>query len=84
MRSTCDVSAGYGQAIFKICHSTELNKLVEAMMSVNRYDDRRVYLRWTHRKDDFDIINSSEGKCIQGINSTVLYMYRETHFYAYI
>ena len=37
MRSTCDVSTGYGLAIFPICQSAELNKMVEATMSVNPY-----------------------------------------------
>ena len=81
MRSTCDVSSGF--RFFKIGHSVKLNKIGEATMPVNPYDDRRGYLRWPHGKCDFDIVNSSEGKCNRGISSTVN-IYRETHVYAYI
>ena len=44
MRSTCDVSTGL--RFFKICHSAELNKVVEAKMPVNPYDDCRISLGW--------------------------------------
>ena len=38
--ATCDVSTGYGLAIcFKICHSAELNKIVEATAPMNPYDN---------------------------------------------
>ena len=40
-------------------------------MLVNPYDDRRAYLRWSHGKGDFDIVNSSEDKCNQGKCSIV-------------
>ena len=38
-------------------------------MPVNLYDDRKVSLQWPHRKGDLDIVNSSEGKCNQGIST---------------
>ena len=59
--STCNVSTGL--RFFKICQSAELNKIVEATMPMNLYDDSRVSLPWRHRKGDLDIVNSTEGKC---------------------
>ena len=35
---------------FQICHCAELNKIVEATMPVNPYDDRKVSLRRPHGK----------------------------------
>ena len=43
---------------FKICHSAELNKIVEARTPVNPYNDRRVSLQWLHKKGDMDIIRA--------------------------
>ena len=57
MRSTCDVSTG--SRFFKICHSVELNKIVEVMMQVNLYDDDWVSLRWLNRKGVLDILLTS-------------------------
>ena len=57
MQSTCDVSTGL--RFFKICHSAELNKIVEAMMPVNPYNDGRVSLQWPHGKGDLDIVQAS-------------------------
>ena len=51
MRSTCDVSTGL--RFFKFCHSAVLNKIVEATMPVNPYDDHRV-----SRKGDLDIVQA--------------------------
>ena len=48
-----------GLRFFKICHSAELNKNLEAMMPVNLYDDRRVYLKWPHKKGDLDMVRAS-------------------------
>ena len=60
VRSTCDVSTGYGLAFFfTICHSAELNKIVDATMPVNRYDNRTVSLRRPHGKGDLDIVKAS-------------------------
>ena len=57
-----------GLRFFKICHSAELNKTIEAMLPVNPYDDLTVSLWWPHGKGDLDIVNSSEGTCSRGIN----------------
>ena len=59
VRCHCDVSMGYGLTIFQICHCAELNKIVEATMPVNPYDDRKVSLRRLHWKGDLDIVYSS-------------------------
>ena len=42
MQSTCYVSTGL--RFFKICHSVEFSKIVEAMMQVNSYDDHSLGL----------------------------------------
>ena len=44
-----------GLRFFQICHCAELNKIVEATMPVNPYDDREVSLRRPHRNGDLDI-----------------------------
>ena len=42
---------------FQICHCAELNKIVEATMPVNPYDDRKVSLRRPHGNGDLDIVH---------------------------
>ena len=60
VRCYCDVSTGYGFTnFFQICHCAELNKIVEATMLLNPYDDRKVLLRMPHGYGDFDIVRSS-------------------------
>ena len=44
---------------FQICHFAELNKIVEATMPVNPYDDRKVFLRRPHGNGDLDIVRAS-------------------------
>ena len=68
--STCDVSTGL--RFFKICHGEELNKIIEATMPVNPYDDRRISLQWLKKRvigHGTVKVNSSEGKCNRGINA---------------
>ena len=57
MRSTCDVATGL--RFFKICHSAEFNKIVEARMPVNLYEGRRVSLPCMHGKGDLDMVRAS-------------------------
>ena len=45
--------------LFQICHCAELNKIVEATMPVNPYDDRKVSLQRPHGNSDLDIIRAS-------------------------
>ena len=45
--------------VFQICHSAELNKIVEATMPVNPYDDRKVSLRRPQGNGDLDIVRAS-------------------------
>ena len=40
-------------------HCAELNKIVEATMPVNPYDDRKVSLRRPHGNGDLDIVRAS-------------------------
>ena len=47
-----------GLRFFQICHCAELNKIVEAMMPVNTYDDRKVSLRRLHENGDLDIVGA--------------------------
>ena len=69
LRSTCDLSTGL--RFFKSCHSAELNKIVEATMPVNPYDDPQGLPAVATRKGLFEhrtgIVYSSEGKCNRGI-----------------
>ena len=62
-RGSCEKPAMFlratGLRIFKIYHSAELNKIVEATMPVNPYDDEWVSLRWPNGKDDLDILRAS-------------------------
>ena len=44
---------------FQISHCAELNKIVEATMPVNPYDDRKVSLRGAHGNSDLDIVGAS-------------------------
>ena len=49
---------------FQISHCAELNKIVEATMPVNPYDDHKVSLRRPHRNvkliyGDLDIVRAS-------------------------
>ena len=48
-----------GLRFFQICHCAELNKIVEATMPVNPYDDRKVSLRRPHGNGDLDIVGAS-------------------------
>ena len=49
----------YGLTIFfQICHCAELNKIVEATMPVNLYDDRKVSLRRRYVNGDLDIVRA--------------------------
>ena len=48
-----------GLPLFRICHCAELNKIVEAMMPVNLYDDRKVSLQRRHRNGNLDIVGAS-------------------------
>ena len=57
VRCHCDVSTGL--RFFQICHCAELNKIVEATMPVNPYDDRKVCLRRPHGNGDLDIVRAS-------------------------
>ena len=41
------------------CHCVELNKIVEARMPVNPYNDRKVSLRRLHGNVNLDIIQAS-------------------------
>ena len=45
-----------------------VNKIVEATMPVNPYDDRKVSLRRPYGNGDLDIVRASYGKCNRGIN----------------
>ena len=44
---------------FQVCHCAELNKIVEATIPVDPYDDRKVSLRRLHGNGDLDIVRAS-------------------------
>ena len=48
-----------GLRFFQICHCVELNNIVEAMMLLNPYDDRKVSLPRLHGNGDLDIVRAS-------------------------
>ena len=55
---------------FQICNCAELNRIVEATMPYDPYDDRKVYLLRPHGNGDLDIVQAlSQGKCNRGINA---------------
>ena len=57
---TAMCSTGYElNDFFQICHCVELNKIVEATMPVNPYDDRKVSLWRQHGNGDLYIIRAS-------------------------
>ena len=47
-----------GLRFFQICRRVELNKIVEATMPVNPYDDGKVSLRRLHGNSDLDILRA--------------------------
>ena len=63
VRGSYDVTAmclpATGLRFFHICHCAELNKIVEATMPVNPYDDRKVSLRRPQGNGDLDIVRAS-------------------------
>ena len=63
VRGSYDVTAmclrTTGLRFFRICHCAELNKIVEATMPVNQYDEHKVSLRWPHENGDLDIVWAS-------------------------
>ena len=63
LRGSYDVTAmglrATGLRFFQICRCAELNKIVEATMPVNPYDDRKVFLRRLHGNGDLDIVRAS-------------------------
>ena len=60
LRGSYDVTAmclrATGLRFFPICYCAELNKIVEALMPVNPYDDRKVSLWRPHGNGDLDIV----------------------------
>ena len=63
VRECYDVTAmclrATGLRFFLICNCAELNKMVEATMSVNPYDERKISLRRPHGNGDLDIVRVS-------------------------
>ena len=63
VRGSYDVTAmclqATGLRFFQICHCLELNKIIEATMPINRYDDRKVSLHRPHGNGDLDIVRAS-------------------------
>ena len=52
----CYCHVAMGLRFFQICHCVEFNKIVEATVPVNPYDDRKFSLRRPHENGDLDII----------------------------
>ena len=62
VRGSYDVTAmclrATGLRFFQICHCAELNKIVEATMPLNPYDDHKVSLRRPHGNGYLDIVGA--------------------------
>ena len=56
VRCHCDVSTGL--RFFQIWHCVKINKIVEARMPVNPYDDRKVSLRRLQGNGDLDMVGA--------------------------
>ena len=67
VRGSYDVTAmclqATGLRFFQVCHCAELNKIVDATMPVNLYDDRKVSLLRPHGNSDLDIVRASYSRC---------------------
>ena len=63
IRRSYDVAAtclrATGLRFFQTCHCAELNKIVEATMPLNPYDDRKVSMPRPHGNGDLDIVRAS-------------------------
>ena len=57
---------------FRICHCAELNKIVEATMPVNPYDDCKVSLRRPHGNGDLDIVRPSYTRRKANVTEAIL------------
>ena len=77
VRGSNDVTAmclrATGLRFFQICHCAELNKIVEATMPVNPYDDRKVSLRRPHGKGDLDIVRASYTRRKANVTEALFY-----------
>ena len=62
---------------FQICHCAELNKIVEATMPVNPYDDRKVSLRRPHGNGDLDIVGASYTRRKANVTEALLGIFLE-------
>ena len=69
-----------GLQIFQICHCTELNKIVEATMPVNPYDDHKVSLRRPHRNSGLDIVRASYTRRKANVREA-LAVFLDSYFY---
>ena len=76
VRGSYDVTAmclrATGLRFFQICHCAELNKIVEATMPVNPYDDRKVALRKPHGNGDLGIVRASYTRRKANVNEASL------------
>ena len=62
----------YGLTIFSNLSLCKLNKIVEATMPVNPYDDRKVSLGRTHRNGDLDIVRASYTRCKANVTEALV------------
>ena len=63
IRGSSDVTAmclrATGLRFFQICHCAEFNKIVEATIPRDQYDDPNVSLRWPQGNGDLDIVRAT-------------------------
>ena len=75
VRGSYDVTAMCLRAYdFFKCHFAELNKIVEAKMPVNPYDDHKVSLRRPHGNGDLDIVRASYTRCKANVIKTFAFL----------
>ena len=63
-----------GLRFLQICHCAELNKIVEATMPVNLYDDRKVSLWRPHGNGDLDIVRASYTRRKANVTEALLFL----------
>ena len=79
VRGSYDVTAmclrATGLRFFQICHCAEFNKIVEATMPVNPYDDCKVSLRRPHGNGDSDIVRASYTRCKANVTEALFVIF---------
>ena len=78
VRGSYDVTAmclrATGLLFFQICHCVELNKIVEATMPINPYDDCKVSL-WMPGNGNLDTVRASYTCCKANVTEALCFLF---------